>query len=156
MTVKIKQNLKRWKLKWLHNWTYIIKHIEKWISYVIMVLCVILFILALCANVAHRLPVLSFFAKEMRLPYLLDACGKVYIYDKDQEIAIPVKILIGGYSVETISGEQYEVRFSATDREQIPIIICFVYGEEEYTMIEYSDYSDKYKVTCYYEYHLGE
>lgn len=79
-----------------------------------------------------------------------------YIYDKDQEIAIPVKILIGGYSVETISGEQYEVRFSATDREQIPIIICFVYGEEEYTMIEYSDYSDKYKVTCYYEYHLGE
>lgn len=152
----IKQIIKKLKLKWLYNWTYIKKHVEKWISYIIMIMCVMLFVLALGSDIAHKLPVLGFFAKEMKLPYLLDASGKVCIYNRKEEIFIPVKICIGGYSIDARSGEQYDIRFSAVDKTDIPVVIKFVYEEEEYTMIEYMDYEDKYNYAFEYKYILGE
>lgn len=156
MNNTVKRTMKKWKLKWLHTWAYIKKHVGSWISYAIMFMCVGLFILALGSNIAHRLPVLSFLAKEMKLPFVFDTFGKVYIYNNDDEIAIPVTIYIGGYSIDTMSGEQYDIKFTATNREHIPIVICFTYEGEEYTEIEYLDYRDKYSLTCAYEYHLGE
>lgn len=156
MSSSVKQIIKKFKLKCLYIWIHIKKYMEKWISYSIMFMCVMLFILALGTNIAHRLPVLSFFAKEMKMPYLLDVYGEVCIFDREEEIFIPIKISIGGYLINTKSGEQYEIRFSAVEKDDIPVVIKFVYEEEEYTMIEYLNYSEKYNLTCEYKYILGE
>lgn len=156
MISEVKRIIKKMKLKGLYNWTYIKKGIGKWISYSIMIMCVMLFILALGSDIAHRLPILSFFAKEMKMPYLFEAYGKVHIFDKEEEIIIPVKITIGGYSIDTRSGEQYEIRFSAVKKDDIPVVISFVHEEEEYTKIEYLDYNEQYNLTCEYKYILGE
>ena len=156
MISAVKRIIKKMKLKGLYNWTYIKKCIGKWISYSIMFMCVMLFILALGSDIAHRLPILSFFAKEMKMPYLFETYGEVHIFDKEEEIFTPVKITIGGYSIDTRSGEQYEIRFSAVKKDDIPVVIRFVHEEEEYTKIEYMDYSDQYNLTCEYKYILGE
>lgn len=154
--IGVKRIIKKMKLKRLYSRTYIRKSIEKWISYSIMFMCVMLFILALGSDVAHRLPILSYFAKEMKMPYLFEVYGEVHIFDKEEEIFIPVKVSIGGYSIDTKSGEPYEMRFSAVEKDDIPIVIRFVQEEEKYTKIEYLDYSEQYNLTCEYRYILGE
>lgn len=154
--IGVKRIIKKMKLKRLYSRTYIRKSIEKWISYSIMFMCVMLFILALGSDVAHRLPILSYFAKEMKMPYLFEVYGEVHIFDKEEEIFIPVKVSIGGYSIDTKSGEPCEMRFSAVEKDDIPIVIRFVQEEEKYTKIEYLDYSEQYNLTCEYRYILGE
>lgn len=121
-----------------------------------MFMCVMLFILALFSNVAHRLPILSYFAKEMKMPYLFETHGEVHIFDGKEEIFVPVKVSIGGYSIDTKSGERYEIRFSAVDKDDIPVVISFVYEGKEYTKIECLDYSGQYNLTCEYRYSLGD
>lgn len=156
MKITIKKYIKILKLKWSHDCTYIKRHLGKWISYVVMIMSVAMFILALGSNIAHRLPILSFFAKEMKLPYIFEVSGKVCILNKEEEISIPVNVYIGGYSAHVKSGEQYEIKFTAIDRKDIPVVIRFIYEDEEYTKVEYMDYDDKYNLMCDYKYILGD
>lgn len=144
------------KFKWLHIWEYIKKHLEKWISYSILMMCVAMLILATYSNIAHRLPLLSFFATELNLPYLLELKGKVNIICSEEEQKLPVKINIGGYGVETKSGEVFEIKFSSTSTKDIPVIISFVYDNQEYVELEYVNFFKMDEMTCEYDYILGE
>lgn len=151
-----KSRMKAFKLKVVHDLTYIKKNIERWISYIIMLLCVLMFILALGSNIAHRFPVLSYFAQELKLPYLFEMSGKVHIVNCEEKMNIPIKVNVGGYSIETQSEVQYNMKFTSEDRTDIPIVISYVHNGIEYVEIEYVNYDNNYCLHCEYEYILGD
>ena len=143
--------IKRIKMIFLKGQYDVKRNIGKWISYTIMVMCVLLFILALFSNVAHRMPILSYFATEMRLPFLLELNGEVSISCENEEVIVPVEVNIGGYSIHTKSGELFDVRFSSENRDNIPVVIKFIYNNEEYVKLEYISYNNEYSIMCEYE-----
>ncbi len=152
----MKNWMKVFKLEGLRSWIYAKKHLEKWISYIIMMMCVFMFVLALFSNVAHRLPMLSFFAMELKLPYLLEFDGTVRVMSEEKEISVPITIDIGGYHVNAKSGETFDIKFSAVNTKDIPIVIRFIYDNNVNVKVEYINYLDEYVVDCEYEYILGE
>ena len=82
--------LRIWTLKGKALMAYIKKHIIKWISYAILIICILMLILALFSNVAHRFPMLSYLARELELPYLLEIEGTVQCLIEGEEQRIPI------------------------------------------------------------------
>ena len=80
----------------------------------------------------------------------------VNIRCEDGEVIVPVEVNIGGYSINTKSGELYGMRFSAENKDNIPVVISFFYNEREYVKLEYISYNNEYNIMCEYEYFLGE
>jgi len=148
--------LKILTLKGKARMAYIKKHIIKWISYVILGMCIVMFILALFSNVAHRLPMVSYFARELKLPYLLEIEGTVQCLIEGEEQRIPIRVSVGGYSVETISGQDYSMKFTAVEKEQIPVIVEWEIGNVKQKKLEYISFKDSYAIRFEPKYDLGE
>lgn len=130
--------------------------IPKMISTIIFVLCIMMFILAMFCNVAHRAPILSFLAREMHLPYEYTLTGEIIIKNIKEKEKIPVRISVGGFSTDTNSGEHFQLHFVSVDSSRIPVTITYETETGKVTAIEYIDYSESFKEDIHQEYCIGE
>lgn len=117
-------------------------------------LCIVIFMLIACTNILHRVPVFAYFIEELKLPIALKICGKIDIYENEQVMKdIPVNIKIGGYEKNIHSGENYELIFSATNTEEIPINVEYQIEGEHVNKTEYVTYhKNEYVITCNFEF----
>ena len=135
---------------------YMRKRIGLWISYVILVISVCILILSVGTNIAHRTPILSFIASDIKLPYSYTLNCTVDIYDGDVLLNIPVYIFVGGYAKESYSGEEFILHFSSLESEDIPIIVKYVTQGKTHEIIDYISYGKDYERTIKLSYRIGE
>lgn len=150
----MKNFFKKTKLK-VSRWLLQIHHgIKRYLGGFLFALCIIMFMLIACTNMLHRVPIFAYFIEEMKLPIALKVCGKINIYDNNNLVnSLPVDIKIGGYEKRVYSGEEFELVFSATDKEDIPIMLEYQIGNEIIKKIESISYVEKqYTIKCYFEY----
>ena len=120
------------------------RYIQLWLSRVILFISVIMLILSLSCNITHRMPVLSFFCHELKLPYSLKMDGEVLVMKEGEEQIIPVSISIGGYRVDSYSGKEFNIRFTSIEKDRIPVVISYIYQGKETCKVEYINYEDEF------------
>ena len=92
-----------------------------------MIISLLFFLIAFFTNVTRRAPILSFFIKELELPIVYNLSGTIEIKDENQNLMSisDIYIAIGGYQECIENGEEYNIRFSATESENIPVVIKY-------------------------------
>lgn len=114
-----------------------LKAFNKYFSYVVLIVCMLMFMIAFFSNIASKAPILDYFVREMELPNVCLIEGRVCIRQSEQDVSIPVTITVGGYKTEQFSGEKYQLRFTAVQKEDIPVIITYSFKKRFYQKIEY-------------------
>ena len=123
------------------------RFIHLFLSKVILFISVIMLVLSLSCNITHRMPVLSYFLHELKLPYVLMVDGEVFIMKEGEEQIIPVSISIGGYRADSYSGKEFNLRFTAIEKNRIPVVISYTYQGKVNYKVEYIDYEDNFNRT---------
>lgn len=131
------------------------RNINKYINYGILFLCICMFIIALFSNLAHKYPVLSYFAREMRLPNIYELRGVVIVKEGNELLDVPIVIKVGGYSTDTHTNKTYNVVFTSIETENIPVVVLFCYHEKDYEILEYIN-ADSYIINKEFECHIEE
>lgn len=164
--------MKKFFLEFRNAMRYVKRRLVKWLSYIILIFSVFMLFIALGTNVAHRVPIISYFVKEMKMPYSLSLSGSVNIFrneyvqkalnsngenEKKMEVDVPVTISAGGYCKESDSFTQFELNFNALEISNIPIVVTFSIDGKEYTYIEYLDFENhEYRTTIDLVYYLED
>ena len=124
------------------------------ISNFILVMCSILFLVALLASVTHRVPIISEFGETINYPHKFELNGVVEMIDCKGPVLVPVEISIGGFSENTFSNDNFKLIFVSNHSENIPVIISYKYKNLEFNKLErisfHSDYSINYVFTIKY------
>ena len=134
----------------------ILQVFNKYFSYVVLVVCMIMFMIAFFSNIASKAPILDYFVREMELPNVCQIEGRVCIQQSEQNTSIPVIIAVGGYKTEQISGEKYKLRFTAVQKEDIPVIITYSFKNNLYQKIEYINMENCTSLEKNFLYKIGD
>lgn len=108
----------------------------------LLVISLLFFLVAFFTNVTRRAPILSFFVTELELPIVYNLSGIIEIKDTNQNLMniSDIYIIIGGYRDCIENGEEYSINFSATENENIPVVIKYNIGGNEREKIVYITY----------------
>ena len=103
------------------------KTIKVFLGKGLLIISLLFFLIAFFTNVTRRAPILSFFIKELELPIVYNLSGTIEIKDENQNLMSisDIYIAIGGYQECIENGEEYSIRFSATESENIPVVIKY-------------------------------
>jgi hypothetical protein len=84
-------------------------------------------LMILAPNCFDRVPVYSYFIRELKLPITYEINGKVKIVDVDGNIVnTDVEIIVGGYSTSVDSNGEYVLIFSAPVTAEIFVVIRYI------------------------------
>ena len=138
----------------------IINMAVKRINYAIMIISVMMLVVGTLSNVSHRVLVLSYVAREMRVPYTLKMRGRVYALDNDGRnvIMINPSITVGGFYTNVAGNGEYSLIFvSGTNNKKVPVRISFfdTIGKE-YDFFEEVNFNGEYEVVTDFNLNTGD
>lgn len=94
------------------------KHIGFNLSLIFVLLSFFISLFFLVPSLFSRVPVFSYLIDTLSLPLSYEFDGRVNLVNSDgTDIYQPVNIYIGGYNVQSISGEQFTIKFSSESTE---------------------------------------
>lgn len=135
---------------------YCKRRLASWISYSILALCASLFLVAVLANVSHRVPIISNIGERISFPHKNEWKGNIELYDLDGPITIPIEVFVGGFSKKTNSNEDFKLLFVSNISESIPMVVKYKHNGVEYTKVEYLDFGSDYTLVCRFRFSVGE
>ena len=114
------------------------------LAYVPTIFSVIVLLLILGTNLAHRAPILDYFIEELKLPLVFSLTGRIIDLTRDSTIGgIRAKVNIGGYQSETDIDGFFRIKFSSPTKIDIPVVITFINADVRKTVIRYISFSEK-------------
>ena len=123
----------------------VIRRMPILLSYSFLLLSSIVCLTILLPRCFNRVPVLSYYICEHKLPLVYELSGKVEIVDKDGNLVNKnVEVFVGGYSTKLTSTE-FSLKFSAPITKRIFVVIRY---EKNGKIIE-STQSLKIDKDCY-------
>lgn len=136
-------------------------HMLSWISYTILVLCALMFLVSVCASIAHRVPIVSKLGETIRFPQKYELNGKVTIIDSkepdaEEILLTPIEISIGGFSKKTYTNDEFSLTFISNNSKDIPVIITYKYRESKYNEIERISFDTDYSINHIFAFRVGE
>ena len=126
------------------------------ITKVIFTLSMLLFVVAVCSNVAHRVPIVSWFGEKIAFPQKYELVGTVRISGEDEPVQIPIEVSVGGFSVRTLNDEEFNLKFVSNRSKKIPVIITYGEGIDEHSEIRTISFEADYTMKKVFEISLGE
>lgn len=131
------------------------KRISMLLGRLLFLISISMFLLIFLTNIFHRVPVFSYFVRELKLPLTLKLCGQIQVNFEDEiEPNTMITISIGGYKNHVRNGTEFELNYSAVNLQNIPVIIEFWKQEKKITKIEYITYQKgEYVLECSYTYY---
>lgn len=125
------------------------------LSYIFLVFSVLTSFVLLVPNCFNRIPVLSYFINEHKLPMTYELCGEVNILDENNDIINKdVEVFVGGYKTSLGISTEFSLEFVSPEISEVFVVIRYeVEGEVcEFTrclVIEDSNHVIKEGFTIY-------
>jgi hypothetical protein len=136
--------LKRTKLAIIWWVKALYRLLKRSLTYIPTILSVILLMLILVTNLAHRAPIFSYFIEELEFPLTFSLNGRVVNVTGDNTIySVRANINIGGYQTKTDINGNFHIKFSSPTKTDIPIVITWLNTGEKKTIIRYISFSEK-------------
>ena len=131
-------------------------HFLRKVSCLLFMICAILFMVAFGANITHRIPIISDISDRISFPHKYELRGVIIVKDRCEPTLISIDVSVGGFSKTVYSNEEFWLSFISNDRDNIPLLVRYKYDGEEYTKIEWMNFSSDYILRDVYCYTLGE
>ena len=95
-------------------------------SIVFLLFSVAVSLMIIAPNLFDRVPVYSYFIRELKLPISYELSGKIEIIDADGNLlSTDAEIIIGGYSSRTSLNGEYRLNFSSPATSEVFVTIRY-------------------------------
>ena len=96
------------------------------LSIVFLLISVAVSLMIIAPNCFDRVPVYSYFIRELKLPITYELSGKIEIFDAHENcVNTNIEVIVGGYSTWTTLNGEYNLDFSSPATNEIYVIIRY-------------------------------
>lgn len=130
--------------RFIHNFSQKLPVIA---SYLCPTISVVLFLIILFPRCFfNKLPVLSYYIKEKKLPVTYSLTGSVKVLNKNGEVVgNNIEIFVGGYSV-FLKSEQFDLTFSSPIVNKVYVVITYEVDQELHRYTEILEFNNSVNV----------
>lgn len=96
------------------------------LSIIFLLFSVAVSLMIIAPNCFDRIPIYSYFIRELELPITYQLSGMIEIVDADGNIvSTDAEVFIGGYSTHTTSNGEYILNFSSPKTNEVFVVIRY-------------------------------